>query len=133
MPLLGSLIGFLFISAVHIDTNIIEAVIFFYISIFMFKDYKSDERTEFSISLIGYIFFALGVSLDSFGVGFALSKKILASLIDSTVFSIVSASFTFLGLEFGGVLSDIIGKKSVLIGAFGMFFLGLYNFCQFMF
>ncbi len=133
MPILGSIFGLWFIRALHIDADLLESVIFFYIAIMMFKDYKNDDRENINISFWGVLIFALGVSLDSFGIGFALNLDVVDRIISSIVFACTSMVFTFLGLSLGGKLNDLIGKYSILLGASIMGVLAFINFCQFMF
>ncbi len=98
----------------------------------MFKDYKNDDRENINISFWGVLIFALGVSLDSFGIGFALNLDVVDRMISSIVFACTSMVFTFLGLSLGGKLNDLIGKYSILLGAIIMGLLAFINFCQFL-
>ena len=61
-------------------------------------------------------FFAIAVSIDSFTVGIALSLDNQNLLLGGLIFSIVSATFTFLGLLLGKLLNDKTGSNSKLIG-----------------
>lgn len=131
MPILGSIFGLWFIKALHINADLLESVIFSYIAIMMFKDYKNDDRENINISFWGVLIFALGVSLDSFGIGFALNLGVVDRVISSVVFACTSLIFTFLGLCLGGKLNDLIGKYSILLGASIMGVLAFINFCQF--
>lgn len=133
MPIFGTLAGVIFTRTTHLDGDFIESVIFLYIAILMFKDFRSEEREKLDISIIGILIFALGVSLDSFGVGFALNYEISEMFACSCVFAIISASFTLAGLMLGEKLNHLVGKYSILIGAVIMSVLSLINFCQFVF
>ena len=86
----------------------------------MFKDFKKEDEV-FKLSILGALLFAIGVSLDSLCVGFALQLDW------------ISAGFTYLGLSLGGVLNSLVGEYSVLVGAAIMAILGILNFCQFLF
>ena len=132
MPSIGTLLGAVFFSKIHLDMHILAGAIFFYIAILMFKDFKKDEDETFKLSLIGALVFALGVSMDSFGIGFALQLKGIECIKSFLTFTLFSAGFTFAGLKLGGILNSIIGEYSVLIGAVIMSILGVLNFCQFL-
>lgn len=132
MPLLGSFVGTLFMKNLNVQADFLEGIIFLYIALVMFKDFKSDSEETFNIGLIGILLFALGVSLDSFGVGFALNEVILKMIKCSMTFAITSFLFTFTGMNLGNKLNSLVGKYSILIGASIMFILSLINFCQFL-
>ncbi len=131
MPILGSIFGLWFISVLHTDADLLETVIFSYIAIMMFKDYKNEDRENINISFWGILIFALGVSLDSFGIGFALNLDVIDRVVSSIIFALTSSIFTFLGLCLGGKLNHLIGKYSILLGSIIMSFLAFINFCQF--
>ena len=52
MPLIGTMVGRIFVSNVHVDANILAGIIFMYIAIQMFKDFKSGEEEIFKLSLL---------------------------------------------------------------------------------
>lgn len=131
MPLLGHFLGVAFVQSIEMDTHIISGCIFLYIAILMFKDFKGEEEVNFKLSFIGACVFALGVSLDSFGVGFALTMSIADCVRCFIMFTLCSTCFTYIGLNLGTVLNSLIGKYSVLAGSTIMAVLGLLNFCQF--
>lgn len=96
----------------------------------MLKDFKEKGKIEFNKNVVGFLFFAIGVSLDSFGVGmtFNLNFNIVFSLI---MFSICSFTFTFFGLFLGGITNKLLGKPAIIIGAVIMFILAVVNFVNF--
>lgn len=128
MPILGSLIGYSFIKIVHADVSLLSGIIFLYIARGMFLEYKSNEEVDFDISLVGILIFALGVSLDAFGVGFTLNSKIITSAL---CFSICSFIFTLIGLKLGKIVNDYIGKIAILFGFSIMLLLAIVNFITF--
>lgn len=132
MPMIGNLVGHIFTRALHLESHFLSFVIFTYIAIMMFKDYKEEKREIFKMSVISIILFAFGVSLDSFGVGFALDLDIYRMIKSSLVFSITSFLFTLVGLLLGNKLHKLLGNYSVLLGSIIMFILALINFCQFL-
>lgn len=99
----------------------------------MFKDFKEDKKEDFRMNIIGIIIFALGVSLDSFGVGFVLDLSGFKVVLVPLIFTIFSFSFTFVGLLLGKKLSNMVGVYSELGGASIMFLLAMVNFCKFLF
>ncbi len=132
MPIVGSLFGTWFTKNLHIQSDFLEGIIFFYIAILMFKDFKNNEEESIDISLLGIIIFAFGVSLDSFGVGFALNSSLSEMIKSSLVFAVTSCVFTLLGLKLGNKLNSLIGEYSILMGAIIMSILTIINFCQFL-
>lgn len=133
MPLIGNFLGSAFLNFLKIDSHFLSGIVFFYIAILMFKDFKSDGENNFNLSLIGCIMFALSVSIDSFGIGFSLDMTQISKYISFLIFTISSGLFTFLGLTFGKLLKSFVGEYSVLIGAIIMAFLAIMNICQFLF
>lgn len=131
MPLLGSLIGSPFVEYLHLDAHFVSAIIFFYIGLQMFKEFRCDEKEDFKISLGGILIFALGVSLDSFGVGFTMRGTPYTMLMNVLIFSVFSACFTFLGLRFGSFLNRLIGDYAILFGTVIMWILAIINFVNF--
>jgi putative Mn2+ efflux pump MntP len=129
MPIFGSILGATFINHFHINTAFLSGIIFTYIALCMLKEFKEDDEKPFVMNLTSTLIFALGVSLDSFGVGFVLQGA--NRLISPLIFSGFSFSFTFLGLELGKALNKIIGRISILLGALIMIILALLNFVNF--
>lgn len=130
MPLIGASLGHLFMTNLHIQADFLESIIFFYIAIVMFKDFKKEDDENIDLSFFGIFIFAFGVSLDSFGIGFTFSMDLIRILLAVSIFSIISASFTFMGLMFGDKLQKRIGDYSILFGALIMSILAIINFCQ---
>lgn len=128
MPILGHILGISFISHFHINSHFISAIIFSYIALQMIKEMNEEEKPNFKFEFGSIIIFALGVSLDSFGVGFTLNESIIIS---ASIFAIFSAIFTFLGLSLGNLLSKLIGRAATVLGTCIMIFLAIINFVNF--
>ena len=129
MPILGSLLGNLFISYLRINVNLLSSVIFLYISIQMFKEIRGTNESKIGLSVFDIFLFALGVSLDSFGVGFTIDiNKVIYS---SIVFSTLSLTFTFLGLKLGKFLNEVVGSFSIVFGLIIMCCFTIVNFVKF--
>lgn len=133
MPVLGTLLGVIFINKLHIEAHFLSAIIFAYIAFVMFKDFREEKTESIKLSIVGILIFALGVSLDSFGVGFALHLSGINLVKSALTFTVVSFCFTFIGLNLGKKLSSLVGVYSVLVGSIIMFILAVINFCQFLF
>jgi len=131
MPLIGSVVGNSFINLLQINTHFLSGIIFSYIAIQMIKEFKSEDNETFNMNFLGTIMFALGVSLDSFGVGFTFNSSILFLVKTTTIFAICSFLFTFLGLYLGRLINKLIGYYAVLFGAVIMVILALINFVNF--
>lgn len=131
MPILGYLLGTIVVSSLHLNAHFIEAVIFLYIAIEMFKDFNCGKPSSFQLSILGMLIFAFGVSLDSFGVGFVLREMKDNIILPPLIFSITSFIFTFLGLNLGKRINLYIGKYSILFGSIIMIVLSVINFVNF--
>lgn len=130
MPLIGMVVGKYFTSLVHVSTDLLSTVIFLYIAYGMYKEYRESDYIDFDISIYGMLIFALGVSLDAFGVGFTLVNNNYLFLIP-LVFAVFSLTFTLLGLSLGKVLNDYIGKYAIIFGISIMLILSIFNFVKF--
>ncbi len=131
MPILGSILGSYFIEFLNIDISLLTGIIFLYIAIEMFKEFNNDEHEELKLNTFGVLTFALGVSLDSFGVGFTIYEDFNLLLLSSIIFSICSTLFTFAGLNIGKILNKIFGSYAILIGSLVMLGLAIINFVNF--
>ena len=100
------------------------------ISLQMFIEYIKPSNKEITLTNIGIILFAFGVSLDSFSVGLGLSAITDNLLLSSTVFSVVSFSFTFTGLTLGKYINKVLKKYSYLIGTIFLFIIGIIFLCK---
>ena len=125
MPLLGVFISYQINKIILIDSEMILGIILLLISLQLFIEYLKPSNKEISLNNYGMIFFSLGVSIDSFTVGIGLNAITDNLLLSSTVFSVCSFSFTFLGISLGRYVNKIFKKYSYLIGTIVLFILGL--------
>lgn len=125
MPLIGVIVSFQITKILSIETDLILGIILLLISLQMFIEYIKPSNKEISLNKFGIILFALGVSLDSFSVGIGLNAITDNLLLSSSVFSIVSFSFTFLGFTIGKYINKVLKKYSYLLGTLLLFILGL--------
>lgn len=123
MPYLGSLIGYNLLFFLT-KSNYIVALVFFILAYEMYKS-KDEEETGSLTNFLSLIIFAFTVSIDSFSVGLALGleKNNLTSAF--LIFSVVSATFTYIGLSLGNYLSTKYGKKAIYFGIGILILLGI--------
>ncbi len=115
MPLLGLFLGNIILKYVS-NPNFIVFLILFVIGIEMIYETFKEEDIKNIVSLRQILLFGLAVSIDSFSVGIGLNIISKNYLYCSTIFSIFSLSFTYLGLILGKKINNIIGKTSTIIG-----------------
>ena len=130
MPLLGVITSSFIIKYLNINTNLILGIILIMISLQMFIEYIKPSNKDIKLTNIGIILFAFGVSLDSYSVGLGLLAITDNLLLSSTIFSICSFSFTFLGLTLGKYINDKLNKYSYLLGTIILFILGITFICK---
>ena len=125
MPLLGYKLGQIILNFLKVDTNIIIGIIFIVLSIEMILSLKEEEKIKILTSILSIIIFALTVSIDSLSVGISLGFTNSNIIIPSTIFSITSFLFTYLGLKLGKTLSKKYGHYATLGGAIIILILGI--------
>ncbi|MCI8459964.1 MAG: hypothetical protein HFE81_01075 [Bacilli bacterium] len=114
MPLFGSTIGNIFSKNI-IQTNYITFTIFIILALQMFLNRNSEEKVDI-LTVFSMILFAISVSLDSFSVGIAFGITKESIIISGLIFSIVSATFTYLGLKLGKKLTEKYQEKTTYLG-----------------
>ena len=130
MPLLGLYLSYQITKKVNINTDLLLGIILLLISTQMFIEYIKPSNKDISLTKLGIFLFAFGVSLDSFTIGIGLKAITNNILLSSTIFSLCSFSFTFLGLTLGKYVSKILKKYSYLIGTILLFLLGISFICK---
>lgn len=125
MPLLGYNFGNIIFNLIKISPNIIVTIVFSIIGIEMIIDtFKEENKTKLN-GYIEMLSFGFAVSIDSFSTGIGI-KAITNSLLPSFItFSLISGSFTYIGLILGKKISDKIGKLSNIIGAVILLIIGI--------
>lgn len=123
MPLLGSTVGNVF-SYTLLKTNYITFAIFLVLAIQMYLNRNSEDKADI-LTIFSSILFAISVSLDSFSVGIAFGITKESTIISGTIFAIVSATFTYLGLKLGKKLTEKYQKKTIYIGIVLMLMIAL--------
>ena len=124
MPILGNYIGSIFSNKLLNSANFITFFIFLFLSIEMFLNRESEEKWKI-LNTITIILIAFTVSIDSFTVGIAFGLNKENTILASTLFSIVSATFTLVGLFLGRKLSTKNQKQATYIGIILMLLVAL--------
>ena len=126
MPILGVLCGSKILNIIPINSNLLVFLVLSVIGIEMiFETFKSNNNIK--IMKIGeLILFGLAVSVDSFSVGIGLFSITNHIYISAFIFSIVSMSFTYIGLIMGRKINNLIGKVSTLFGGITLIIIGLF-------
>ncbi len=130
MPLLGVLLSYQITKYLYINTDLLLGLILLLIALQMFIEYIKPTNKEISLGNKGIFLFAFGVSLDSFSVGIGLKAVTENLLLSSTIFSLCSFSFTFLGLTLGKYINKLLKKYSYLIGTIFLCILGICFLCK---
>ncbi len=113
MPILGYFIGYAFKYRIP-NINILTFILFVILSIEMYK--SKDEEKPNILNNLTILLIAFSVSLDSFTVGIAFGLNNEFILISSTIFSIISALFTYIGLTLGKKLKSKYKTLSTYLG-----------------
>ena len=125
MPIFGMFIGKFIFDILKINQNVIVLIIFGFIGINMIiESFKKEEKIK-KMKILEMILFGLAVSIDSFSVGIGINSISNNFLMCSTIFSITSFIFTYIGLVLGNKLNQLIGKISTLIGGITLMILGI--------
>ncbi len=127
MPLLGFAIGSKIITIFMINASFLLGMILLYLGITMFIDLFKKEEKILNFNLFNMFLFAIGVSLDSFSTGFGLSAITENLLLAVLIFSVVSFSFTFMGLIIGKYANKLLGIYATIIGIIILIILGFYH------
>lgn len=114
MPLLGTIIGEKLNFIIN-GSNIIVGLIFLILAAEMYTSID-EEKKGMITNFLSILFFSLTVSIDSFSVGIALGITKNYTSVVFIIFSIVSATFTLLGLLLGKYLSQKLEKKATYFG-----------------
>lgn len=124
MPLLGFTLSNLLISKIVSNTNIISFIIFLILGIQMLLSKNNDDDLINLSSFPSILLFAFTVSIDSFSVGIAISKESI--LLPIITFSTISCIFTYIGLQIGKKLKNILGNLTTKIGGIILIILSFY-------
>ena len=119
-----------FSEKLNINPHFIMGIILAFIALQMFIEMLKYEKKELKIKVIYLLLFALSVSLDSFSTGIGLEAITTNYLLSSIVFSVVSFSFTYIGLILGKYSTIVLGKYAQILGILLLSIIGIVNLCQ---
>ena len=125
MPILGMMFGKFITNLTHIGGDLIVLIIFCFIGINMIIGSFKDDNKISKMKISEMILFGLAVSIDSFSVGIGINSISDNILLCSTIFSIISGFFTYIGLLLGNKLNQLIGKISTIVGGFALIIIGI--------
>lgn len=126
MPLLGLIVGKIFLKVFPINPDIIVFIVLLFIGIQMIIESLKTETIEKKTSFFELLIFGLAVSIDSFSVGIGLGSISNHYVVCSILFSLSSFLFTYLGLNLGKIINHIIGKISTIIGGIVLIIIGIF-------
>lgn len=125
MPIIGNYLGEKLMMILPISPNIIVFLVLFIIGLQMIMEtFKEEEINKLNIKEM--ILFGFAVSIDSLSIGIGLKAIYKNPLICSFIFMIMSFIFTYIGLNIGKKINDIIGKISTIIGGIILLLIGLF-------
>ena len=125
MPLIGNYIGSYLLKILPINPNIIVFIIFSFIGVQMILETFKNEEYKNITSFSQLLFFSFAVSIDSFSLGVGLKTINDNYIYCSTIFSIFSFLFTYIGLILGKKINKIVGTSSTIIGGIILIILGI--------
>lgn len=125
MPNIGNYLGEKILNIIPINPNIIVFVVLFIIGLQMIMETFKEEKVK-KINIKEMIIFGFAVSIDSFSVGIGLNAIYKNTLISSLIFMIMSFLFTYIGLNIGKKINNIVGKISTIFGGIILIFVGLF-------
>ena len=125
MPIFGMLIGSYITKFIHVGEDILVLVIFSIIGINMIIESRKDSEKIKYMKLGEMILFGFAVSIDSFSVGIGINNISNNFIICSSIFSLTSFMFTYVGLKLGKKLNYLIGKVATLLGGIALILFGI--------
>ena len=125
MPIFGMLIGKFIFNIMHISGDLIVLIIFSFIGVNMIIESLKKEEKVKKMKLGEMILFGLAVSIDSFSVGIGINNVSNNFIMCSSIFSITSFLFTYIGLKLGNKLNQLIGKIATIVGGIVLILFGI--------
>ena len=125
MPLFGYIVGYKIINILPIKPNTLIFIVLFIIGIQMILESIKNNNIVKPLSYIEILLFSLAVSLDSFTIGLGLEFIYKNIFISVLLFSITSLFFTYVGLNIGKIINQIIGKLATFIGGLILIIVGI--------
>ena len=129
MPLIGLTFGTIIDNINLISIDVVASIILIYIGIdLIISNFKEEEKI--SLSKTGFIIFGLSVSIDSLTVGIGLKAITDSYPLSSSIFSITSLIFTYLGLTLGNIIGRKVGSYSKIIGGIIIIIIAIIMFIK---
>lgn len=116
MPIIGQVLGTAIQSIIVVNPNKLLATVLFFICIEMIIDILDKKEHKYDLKLINMIVYAFSVSIDSLSIGIGMSGVLNNSYLSSVVFSLISFSFTIMGLAVGKYWYNKLGKLASFLG-----------------
>ena len=125
MPLLGHFFGKILFQILPLDPEFIVSIILCFIGIQMiFESFKQEKEVK-ELHLVELLLFGFAVSMDSFSVGIGISAISTHLFLCALTFSICSGFFTWLGLNLGKKLNNLLGVLAPIGGGIVLIILGV--------
>lgn len=125
MPIIGMLFGVTLLHIFPIHPNIIVCIVLGFIGLNMIIESFKQETDIKNLTTTEMLLFGLAVSLDSFSVGIGMKAITNNWLLGSITFSLSSTIFTFLGLNLGKKINQMIGRISTIVGGIVLIIIGI--------
>ena len=110
-PILGSILG----GFIHIPTEKLKIMVFFFLMIEMYLDYFNHKKLIFISSIISLFILAFSVSIDSFSIGISIPLD-FNIIISCIIYSLCSVLFSYIGFMIGKYLNENYGKYANILG-----------------
>lgn len=117
MPIIGYFLGKQIFNKLPISPSFLAGMIFLILAVQMLLSLdKKEEIIEF-IGIISFFLFAFSVSIDSFSIGISLGAITNNLLLATTIFSVTSFIFTYIGFKLGNRLKEVYGRYATLVSS----------------
>lgn len=131
MPLIGFCLGQKIVEIFMFRSNFLLGIILIYLGFSMLLEILKPSEKPKKMNIINMFLFAFGVSIDSFSTGIGLTAITTNLLLATTIFSLTSFCFTYLGLLIGKYASKLLGIYATIFGIILLFIIGIYHLCKF--
>lgn len=121
MPLLGNIVGMSLFEYTVFKPRYVLFFIFLILSVDMFIKCFEKETKLRTLNIIGILFFAISVSIDSFSVGLGINYLYDNIILVVSIFCVISTIFTIVGFKLGQTLFKHLGKYSSILGSIILF------------
>lgn len=130
MPLIGITIGNKFLQIFEFNSHYLLSIVLFILAFKLIVDLFQNEELNINLNFLGILLFSFLVSIDSLSTGFALSTITSNIFLATTIFSICSCSFTYIGLIIGKYTTEKLGRYANIIGIVLLLLVAIKHLCQ---